>query len=328
MTNKFLAWIGLLVTVGGMQTNAFAWGHSAHQILAEVGSQLTPAGSQFWTANSKGMGFLTNVPDMDWKRSTTADAEKPNHWFQPDSYFKLPDQFDQFPHPYSVAQKRFGDATLKTNGTAPWRIRQFYDLALTALKKNDYATALEMAGAMSHYIGDLSQPLHVTKNFDGQETNEVGIHKYFETDNIESSDKVALQTEVLNQAKKLLADPQFLARFNGSIVDSVFREINVAYSFKDEILATDKKLGRGPEGGKAQLQLAIPRMADGAATLAVILSRLWKDAGNPSANGASVAVVAPFFVAPLFTDEVPAGASVVPLVEQIKLAALQDDCDR
>ena len=45
------------------------------------------------------------------------------------------------------------------------------------------------------------------------------------------------------------------------------------------------------------LTMAESRMADGAATLAIVLSHLWQDAGNPSA-GMTVAVQVPAWVAP------------------------------
>ncbi|NJL26208.1 MAG: hypothetical protein HC902_14335 [Calothrix sp. SM1_5_4] len=39
---------------------------------------------------------------------------------------------------------------------------------------------LVLAGVLSHYVGDLAQPLHVSENYDGQMTGQKGIHSYFE----------------------------------------------------------------------------------------------------------------------------------------------------
>jgi hypothetical protein len=47
------------------------------------------------------------------------------------------------------------------------------------------------------------------------------------------------------------------------------------------------------------LTLAETRMADGAASLAIILSHLWQDAGNPQ-SGATVFIDVPAWVAPQY----------------------------
>jgi hypothetical protein len=53
-------------------------------------------------------------------------------------------------------------------GTAPWRVLQFYDLSVSALKQNDATKALFYLGLLSHYLGDLAEPLNTTLNFDGR----------------------------------------------------------------------------------------------------------------------------------------------------------------
>ena len=115
--------------------SAWAWGHRGHQVLASVGAQLVDSSSEFWVTNAKQVGTLSTVPDEFWKNGTSADEEKPTHWFQIDAYFSSPTDFDQFPHVYNEAVKRFQEDTVTTNGTAPWRVQQFYDLAVAALKK-------------------------------------------------------------------------------------------------------------------------------------------------------------------------------------------------
>lgn len=184
------------------------------------------------------------------------------------------------------------------NGTAPWRIKQLYDLAVKAFKKKDYATGLQMAGTMSHYIGDLSQPLHVSKNYDGQnETGNPGIHKFFESTNIEAADKTKLISDVKALAKKLLANPKFVAQFDGTLMDIAFEEINRSTESKDIINENDLKLGRGSKGASAQLILAKNRLADGVATLTLVLEKLSEDASLFN-NSATVNVSVPAWVAP------------------------------
>ncbi|MEO5667536.1 MAG: hypothetical protein ABIR96_05720 [Bdellovibrionota bacterium] len=304
---------------------AEAWGHLGHQTLATIGSQLVPHNGLFWSANSTTIGVLTNVPDDAWKKGPNVQDEKPNHWFQPDSYYSNSNQFDLFPHAYKDALQTYSAQTLTTNGTAPWRVRQLYDMALAALKAGDLVTGLQLAGTMSHYIGDLSQPLHVTKDYDGQETGDVGIHKFFETDNINHANGSQLITDVTAATKKLLADPAFTAQFKGTIEDVVFAEINRAYAYKDEIIATDRKLGRSGQGATTLLALAKPRLSDGAATVAMIFDRLGRESGLANTGVSLSNVAMPAWVAPQF-EIVSATLNDPPQSLTAYLDA--DDCDR
>lgn len=285
---------------------AHAWGHLGHQTIATVASQLVQGnGATFWNTNAQGMGTLTNVPDLDWKTTNYAD-EAPTHWFQMDYYFTNPSQYPTFPHDWNTAVQKYTQATLISNGTATWRAQQLYNLAVAALLKKDYATGLQMAGAMSHYIEDLSQPLHVSVNYDGQQTGDPGIHAFFETTNLNNADAAQLTSAVTAQAKALLTNQTFLNDFTGSILDIAFNEINRSQILADEIINTDKQYGRTGQGATALLQLAEPRMADGAATLVLVLEQLSKDAGLTNADGATVNVATPAWVPPPYLQQAKA----------------------
>jgi hypothetical protein len=258
---------------------AHGWGATGHRIVARVGSTI---GGGFWAANVEGMVSLTTAPDAVYKRLPTANTEKPTHFFQPDSYFNDSSQFNLIPELYVDAAKQFGTSFVNKNGTAPWRAHQYYDLALAALKSGDYETALDYAGVMSHYIGDMSQPLHDTKNYDGAETGQKGIHAFFETTNIERADLDTTTEAVSKIANTLIQNATFRNDFNGNFNDVTFKEVDRAFALKDSLLSIDAKQGRKGAGAQNLLKLAEARMADGAATLALVLNQLWADAGNPS----------------------------------------------
>lgn len=305
---------------------ANAWGKLGHQTVATLAAQLVQNKYSFWTANASGMGTLTNVPDANWKIGAQAPREKPNHWFQLDYYTNDPLNF-KFPRSYPTAVKTYKEDVVIANGTAPWRIKQLYDLAVKAFKKKDYATGLQMAGTMSHYIGDLSQPLHVSKNYDGNETGNPGIHKFFESTNIEAADKTKLISDVKALAKKLLANPKFVAQFDGTLMDIAFEEINRSTESKDIINENDLKLGRGSQGASAQLILAKNRLADGVATLTLVLEKLSEDASLFN-NSATVNVSVPAWVAPSFNNIKKSKSFYNPSEREKFISSLNgDDCE-
>ena len=296
--------IHFAVCMGGLAIGreSYGWGARGHEIVAREGSLISE--HSFWSRNAEAMALLTNVPDRYWKSGETGKVETPTHWFEPDGYFESPEQFHLFPHSYQRAVETYDEETVDKRGTAVWRIVQFYDESLMALKKRDFPRALQMAGVMSHYIGDLSQPLHVTENYDGQMTGDSGIHKFFETDNLRvRAETQDLDNEVRTAAESLITDASFSSQFARGVLDASFFEVDRSFAQKDEIISNDLKLGRTGRGAEVQLDIARERLSDGAASLALILAQLWKESGLSDDEGASLKVDVPKWVEPDYSEK-------------------------
>jgi hypothetical protein len=323
---RHLICLSAALTTLMISSRAFAWGEVAHGILASTGAGLAQNG--FFQANAKNFATLATVPDVVWKAGSDRTGESPNHWFQADYYFPSCSaaDIDSFPKVYADAVNKYSSSTVLAQGTAPWRVKQFYDMAVEALKAGNTDAAMQYMGVMSHYIGDMSQPLHDSQNYDGAMTSSngkaTGIHAYFESSNISAANQSALQSAVQTRAATLLADPTFKVQFSGDIMDALYLEVARALAYRDQILDNDKNLGRTGQGAAAQLDLAESRMADGAATLALILDHLWADAGINSSLGA-VTVSTPSWVAPDFTDLTP---WVLVRYTPMSGSLLDDDC--
>ncbi len=260
-------------------SSAFGWGAIGHQIVAYTGANSTTDGKLFWKSNLEPLRTLTTVPDRIWKAPATKAEERSTHWFEVDVYFK-PVEFSQiisFPSSYSAAVGKYTEGKVLTNGTAPWRIRQLYQLAFQAFKAGEVKSALQYVGVMSHYIGDLSQPLHVTVNYDGQLTGNKGLHAYFETSVLKN--ETAIRADVQKRTLKLLKNGNFLNQFNGSLMDTILLSVERSVSQVEQVLKNDKMYGRTAKGASIQLELAKDRLADGAATFSIILNQLWKETG-------------------------------------------------
>jgi hypothetical protein len=279
-----------------------AWGNLGHEIIAENGSRLAVEGSEFWVANQENLKRLATVPDVIWKRGSSKQQERSQHWFQPDGYFDSADQFAEIPSLYSAAIDKFTEVQVSKNGTAPWRVKQLFELSVKALKRKDFKTAVEMAGTMLHYVGDLSQPMQVTKNYDGADTGNKGIHSFSETKTLASADPIALAAEALAQGKKLSQDSSFTRLFDGDLVKFAFTEALRAYAKRDSVLEIDNRLGRGAQGLAAMLEIEKTCLADASATAGILLSQIWTAAGAPMVGASVISVDDPAWVAPTFTD--------------------------
>jgi hypothetical protein len=274
---RTLVGLGLLLAC----SQSWGWGAKGHEIVSYVGAaSARGSGQAFWQANVAGMAQLSTVPDRIWKAPSTKPAEASNHWFQVDHYFKTYDAptVNTFPKIYSAAVAQFGADVIIKQGTAPWRIAQLYQDSVNAFRVGNKTLGMEYAGTMSHYIGDLSQPLHVSENYDGQNTGNTGIHAFFETGNIQ--DEVSIRQRVMVETQQYLANPEFAKQASGDLMTIIFNEIARSIAWRDTVLQNDTKYGRTSAQGQAvQLQLAVDRMADGAAVLAVVLTMLSNDVG-------------------------------------------------
>lgn len=310
-----------------MGTQAFGWGAKGHQIIAYVGAELATDGQAFWQANLEPMRTLSTVPDRVWKGSATKSQEAPNHFFQIDDYYSASnfDHITDFPSSYVEAIQKYTENRVIQDGTAPWRIRQLYRLALQSLRAGDMKAGLQYAGTLSHYVGDISQPLHVSENYDGQMSGNKGIHAYFETTIVDN--EMQIRDDVKKRAQKLLKAALFRRQFEGQLMDVILQEIERSIVYRDTILKNDDQYGRNPKAAAIQLELAKDRMADGAATLTLILNRLWQDSGLV-ARATPLTIQDPSFVKPDFS-QLPF-VRQAPYYKSINAAADEsvEDCSR
>lgn len=71
--------------------------------------------------------------------------------------------------------------TMAHHGLLPLRIINRYWALVRAFQSKENETILKLAADLGHYIGDAHVPLHTTQNYNGQLTNQNGIHALWET---------------------------------------------------------------------------------------------------------------------------------------------------
>lgn len=71
--------------------------------------------------------------------------------------------------------------TMIQHGIVPLTIHRWYKKLVRSFEDRNMEQILKYAAELGHYIGDAHVPLHTTKNYNGQLTNQVGIHAFWET---------------------------------------------------------------------------------------------------------------------------------------------------
>ena len=66
-------------------------------------------------------------------------------------------------------------------GIVPYHLESMLEKLTFAFKQKDEARLLRMISEFGHYVSDAHVPLHTTKNYNGQLTDQVGIHAFWES---------------------------------------------------------------------------------------------------------------------------------------------------
>lgn len=78
-------------------------------------------------------------------------------------------------------RKVFGKDRLSDLGILPWHLQSMQYRLARAFEERDINKILRLSSDFGHYIGDAHVPLHTTKNYNGQFTNQRGIHGFWES---------------------------------------------------------------------------------------------------------------------------------------------------
>ena len=202
-------------------------------------------------------------------------AEGPRHFLDIDIYGTYP--FVELPHDYDEAVAKFGVEDVTKRGLATWRIADYTQLLSEAMKSGDAEKIVGAASALAHYIEDIHMPLHVVKNYNGQLTNQHGVHQRFEDDMV---DAYAEQIHLSPKMASEIEDP----------LEYAFDIVLDSYVYADNLLHADRKAKLGEDTyGTSYLEkffrfsgwIAVQRMSDAATATASYWYTAWLRAGKP-----------------------------------------------
>ncbi len=156
---------------------AQAWGFWAHQRINRLAIfSLPPAMFTFYKANIE---YITeHAVDPD-KRRYVVVGEAPKHFIDLDHFCAYP--CDSFPRKWQEAKSIYSEDTLNAYGIVPWVIEWTMNKLTGAFVDKDKALILKYSADLGHYIADSHVPLHTTENYNGQLTDQQGIHGFWES---------------------------------------------------------------------------------------------------------------------------------------------------
>lgn len=162
--------ISLLLSLLFIQEKAFAWGEVGHELVAEFGDSLAnPDALKNCGLTGDQVVLHTNDPDKIWKQKRGQYRnEAMAHYFH----------VDWQEGDWKKATK---SEDIRKNGFLVYRIADWFEEAKALRKAKKMDELHEKLYGLSHYLGDLTQPLHLYSDHDGVRAGVKGVHSQFET---------------------------------------------------------------------------------------------------------------------------------------------------
>ena len=288
---------------------SFGWGSRAHKMINQIAFEMLPPGLPAFMRDGKTleeMEYLGPEPDR-WRSSAEpelSEAQAPEHFIDLElagiaAPGGLPVGRFEFIRDLERARRKHPRLAEKLTpekvGLLPWQANEMFERLTVDMREYRFRldthrptygvqqAILYDAGILGHYVGDGSQPLHTTINYNGwvekdnpeSFTREHHIHSQFETEFVDANIRAEDIRPLVPATPRLLHSPfqDFVAylRASNEQVPELYR------------LAKDG----GFEGSGTALsrRFTAERIAAGAAMLRDMIYTAWLDSAQPASSG-------------------------------------------
>lgn len=227
MRSKFLkVGIAILLLVATSVSLVYAWGSWGHKHINRAAVFALPPGMQTFYYNH--IDYITEsavVPDL--RRPLLNDKnEAPRHFIDIED-FKTP--ISELPRTSKEAYAKYDSAFLNKTGTLAWYIQDMTARLTEAFKKKNKSEILFLSGELAHYVGDAHMPLHTSSNYNGQKTNQKGVHALWES----------TLPQTFGDAYNFKTEP---AKYIPDITAETWQMIAQSHSLVEPLLAAEKRV--------------------------------------------------------------------------------------
>jgi hypothetical protein len=276
---------------------ARAWGNEGHRIINRLAvTTLPPDAPAFLRSEARAneIEYLGPEPDR-WRSAAEPElnaAQAPEHFID----LELADALGPLPHRRLDFEARVFAAGQRPEkiGLQPWEatevwerlkaaLREYRHLAATAGEASPDTQSAEQAvifyaGWLGHYVGDASQPLHTTIQFNGWTgpnpngyTTEHQIHWQFEGPFV-AANLHAPEVQAKMTAVKVI---------DGDIFDSYVAYLRQTATYVEKVYQLEKAGGFVGVGSAASREFTAERLAAGASMLRDMIYTAWIESARP-----------------------------------------------
>jgi hypothetical protein len=269
-----------------------SWGFLAHKTIHQLAIYSLPKKMGIFFYKNLDYEVYNSVrPDVRRKDDKT---EATKHFIDIDAPIFGGSSIENMPKTWDEAVAKYSEDTLRKYGTVPWEIIQLQTKLTNSFRNKLKDSILYYSADLGHYISDAHVPLHTTINYDGQLTNQRGLHSLWESTvpemNIENYN--LYQDHKAKYLKDPLAEIWIKIKESKMMLDKVLAdEIGASQGFTDE-----KKFKRSERFGAIRKNYSgefakayamrlgntvNERMLESASCVADFWFTAWVDAGCP-----------------------------------------------
>lgn len=161
------------------------------------------------------------------KRVYIDPNESPRHFIDLDKI----ENTDSLLIPWYKVREKFNEKIILSKGIVPWQIDNSYRQLVKAFYNKDMTRIIKLSADLGHYAADAHVPLHTTSNYNGQFTNQVGIHALWET----------RIPEMFHHKYKLMVGP---AKYINNVLDFAWSTVLESHHLLDSVLTIEKQLSK------------------------------------------------------------------------------------
>jgi hypothetical protein len=264
---RYFSLIIILISLSG-------WSEKVHRKINTSSVEILPNGLKQLNQWSKDIGDHASDADLRKKSDKT---EFVKHFIDIDNY----DDFiknHRIEENFEAACAKYGKDFVIKNGTLPWSTDSTYQALVENFRMKNWNQAVLTIADLGHYVADGFMPLHTTVNYDGQLSDQTGIHSRFEEVMVDPYiDEISLKDTPDKKIDQVLA--------------YVFDYLYVNNSKIEPILQADKDALRMSGGQynetyyrffweKTKL-LTVKQLRKATKTLATLIYTAWIEAGKP-----------------------------------------------
>lgn len=252
-----------------------SWGGTGHyKINTDASLSFNEEMNEFnsWTSI-----LAEHASDADARKAWDSN-ESEKHYIDIDNYSEFTSS-GTIPQTLSAAISAHSSSFVYGNGILPWATLTAYDSLKNCFARGNWDKAVLFASDLGHYVADGHMPLHITRNYDGQYTDNDGIHSRYESTMINS---------YISQINYTGENIEAISNVNQYIFDYIYSN----YQYVDTVIAADdyaKSISSYTSSTEYKTALweyskefTISLFKNASHALTELIYTAWTEAGSPS----------------------------------------------
>lgn len=293
LRTSFLALVALIAIILAAPRTAHAWGNEGHRLINRLAASNLPADVPAFLRSDAAINeieYLGPEPDR-WRSPGEPElnaAQAPEHFID----LELADALGPLPHRRLDFEAKVFAAGQRPEkiGLQPWETNEVWERLKAAMREYRHLSAtggdtkpveqaiIFYAGWLGHYVGDGSQPLHTTIQYNGWVgpnpngyTTDHKIHWQFE------GTFVAANLSALHP-EPLMTPPHAI---EGDIFDAYVAYLRHSATYVEKVYVLEKAGGFTGAGSAESRDFTAERLAAGASMLRDMIYTAWLESAKP-----------------------------------------------